>query len=161
MMIIYILIAMVVGVVALVTTRARDKFGVAVFGTVICSLVAVALFLGLNSVTRMVVGSHWSTYETAELASIDDRSGTSGSFFLGSGQIDSTPVFYYYEHDKDGYRLKHQDASEAVVVESGKPYIEYRHLVSNDSNWYLEWGGTSVIFHVPEGSIVRDFTLGR
>ena len=99
--------------------------------------------------------------ETEQIVSISfDSSGFSGSFFLGCGTIGTEDYFYTYIKRGKGFNLKKYRASICTIYEDGNnnPYIRiwYKEVydVPELDRTYLK-----IDFHVPKGTIVREFKL--
>jgi hypothetical protein len=116
----------------------------------------VALFVG-------IAAPHHPQVDRQDLVALRDGTSVQGSFFLGSGQIDQQPVFYYYRKEGTGFKFDHQDADASTVFEdSQQPYMLIRTSVCNDRSWV--WtactkGSPSYEFHVPAGSVLRQVNL--
>lgn len=133
--------------------------------------VAGGILIGL--IATMIVMNASQDYVRIEnkIASLNDGMSTSGSFFLGSGSIDSEPVFFYYSGDNtNGFRLRHVDASAASIIEfNGEPYmVRYCGDISTAPSWLdfdktdpvpecRDWDKT--VFYVPAGSIQNNYIL--
>ena len=133
--------------------------------------VAVGLFLGFVATFIALDATQEHVPVENKIASLSDGMGTSGSFFLGSGSIDSEPVFFYYAGDNtNGFRLKHVDAADASIIEfDGEPYM-VRYC--GDLDTAPEWidfnrvdsepecaGWDRTVFYVPAGSIQNNYIL--
>lgn len=124
-------------------------------------VVAVFLMLFMAPVAYNAVKVPDVTY--SDLATLNDGSGVQGSFFLGSGTINSTAVFMYYTNDNGVYRLNHVDADYATVTYTdGPPRLLYHNTKSGNHFWALDWFGddyTQYEFQVPAGSVKQSFNL--
>jgi hypothetical protein len=101
----------------------------------------------------------------------------SGGFFLAVGSVNSTPEYTYYLRDADGSYSLHALDADGVKVwqDSTTPRLtcELRYLAHDHSSLLSifppQWeddnrdaaGCTSYEFHVPPGSIVHDYVLGK
>lgn len=118
--------------------------------------------------------AHWgSTTEKTDtkvytLTALETGNQTSGTFFLGSGRLDGTPVFSYLYQDKNGgYRLDTKRASNSVVYEddSEKPRLEIDVYTTTPNPWiapFLPLGETNKgenKFYVPEGSVLSNYQV--
>lgn len=144
--------------------RYKDSLG----SLAICTAFAGIVGFVVGTVV-MLIGSHTEAFETP-LATLQDGQSVHGQFFLGSGSIDSEPVFFYYEKTgKSSYKLRHLSASHAVIVESDEtPKVVQECRVYNAS--VIVWpiptdksadchGGVATKFYVPKGSIQNNFML--
>lgn len=125
----------------------------------------IALFIGLFAYH----GTHWEVTQHTSLVALADGSDTHGSFFLGSGTIDSEPSFTWYQSDgKNSYVRKSIEASESAVHYLPKGVAPY-YTVTNekkDGSFVRKWGfdttdpyGEKYDFYVPRGSIVQSYRL--
>lgn len=138
-------------------------FEVVLAGFIVAVGFAVLLLMsGLFSTVEYKTENH-----VVEISSIRDQHTLSGSFFLGSGAIDSKEHYYMFAKNKDGgyYRFNvpsnkstiYMKDGEAPRVEWVRSYYKPHWLISfinvgmhKDSNY-------TVI--VPEGTIVEKFEL--
>lgn len=104
----------------------------------------------------------------ANIVSLDRGSGASGTFFLGTGQIESKPVYFFYVPEREGYKLKHISAHKTLLVESDdvSPRLQWDNVVrySKYPNFLylsdyqeLEENREDHKLFVPKGSIIRTF----
>lgn len=105
--------------------------------------------------------------ETYQLASFRDAIGIHGSFFIGSGSVDSKLKYYFYKKLPDaGYQADSVDATNAIIYqdETKQPYIDvYALQFTNKLEilfavpggiWYYSYK-----IHVPPNSIVQNYKL--
>lgn len=105
--------------------------------------------------------------ETYYLASFRDAIGIHGSFFIGSGSIDSKLKYYFYKKLPDeGYQADSVDAKNAIIYqdEIKQPYMDvYGLRFTNQLEnlfafptgvWY-----SSYKIHVPPNSITQNYKL--
>lgn len=134
----------------------------------------VGLFVGLVIDGPVNWAMREKTDFTYNLATLNDGRETQGSFFLGSGTIDSVPSFMFYEEDGDGYVLRDWPASSSRVVETtGEPHVVYTCddysdvprpfrwtavMITEDGD-YIDCQHAFVTFYVPPGSVKREVTL--
>lgn len=144
----------------------RDGEGLLFAGVfvVTCAFGAVfSMLFGMifNIAGAGIAGYHQVKFSESSIIALQDGSSTSGSFFLGSGSIDSDPVFFYYEDDNGTYRLKHVLADDASVIESSGPArVDIYKNKANSELFGLPFSDdTTYIFYVPNGSILRNFAL--
>lgn len=127
----------------------------ALFASVVIGLIGSAIAWNYVAVPDV-------TY--SNLATLNDGSGVSGRFFLGSGTIDSTAVFMYYTEDNGVYTLQHVDADYATVTYTdGPPEIVYHNKKTGNEFWVANWQEfsepTHYEFRVPRGSVKSSFNL--
>jgi hypothetical protein len=103
-----------------------------------------------------------------EIVCIQDNSGLSGDFFLGSGTIDQKQYYAYYVKEKNGAKyLKKIEADGVPIFEDADSIFAY--LKNNcietkypKSNWCVasdSWDIKSREFHLPKGAIIRNIIL--
>lgn len=135
-----------------------DIFLAGIIGTLIGGLIGLVIALALPAKTEIVK----TTYN---LEALQDNNGVSGSFFLGSGQIEGKMKYVFY-YEKDGfYKLEQVDYEEVKVKYSDeKPKAErFNRKYVKDAfinnfaigcNHYQEY-----IIYVPKGTIKQNYTL--
>lgn len=123
----------------------------------------ITFFLGLFM--GIFFAEQWVEDNKQELVAIRDKDGMRGSFFLGSGTIDSVNYYFYYQRNSDG------SFSPARVKANGgiKIFEEPRSdavLVTYRSEFKTGWAALVAIpfgsrheFMVPAGTIRRGFTM--
>ena len=105
------------------------------------------------------------TPEIRQLVSLQDGSSVSGSFFLGCGSVEGTMKYtYYYEVEKDLFKMGRIDYSKALIKYDSTAYLETFRYVQTD--YWLNWFSIDIkqikpqyIFHVPEGTIKNNYNL--
>lgn len=99
------------------------------------------------------------------LAALNTGNETSGRFFLGSGYVNSEPVFSYVTvNDNDGFELRQVDADDSVVYEfedgsDKKPYVTEYVWHNQNPDWVSPLNPftheySTYEFYVPEGSVL-------
>ena len=99
---------------------------------IISMLIALAtIFVSISGCTQ--IGPTNIKYN---LYSLDRGSSISGSFVLGTGSIDTTPVYYCYIKDNGGYKLITINARNSIIYddENNNPYVEASYYVRAPSN---------------------------
>lgn len=101
---------------------------------------------------------------TFELESIKDNSSISGSFFLGSGNINGTMSYaFYYKNSDNEYRLQTVQSDKAVIIYTDSiPVLEEYTLRMVKNNWSILGmydGRKEYKFKIPPGSIKNSFNL--
>lgn len=98
---------------------------------------------------------------SSSLIALGHSSETSGSFFLGTGTVDEEQVYVYMaDTDLGAEMLTVQVDRARIVEEEGAPHIE--HWAKCDNAIVVPWPACSkslLVFHIPPGSITRDFTV--
>lgn len=127
----------------------------------------IALVVGLIAYT----GTHWEQTQRTPLISVADGSTVHGSFFLGSGSIDGSPSFTWYErHGENSYVREQTDSEYATIhyIEKGiTPFYTLRETKPDEGFWDPAWGLAWAAndgdyhydFYVPRGSIVQSYRL--
>jgi hypothetical protein len=110
-------------------------------------IVAVILILVLG-----VSGCEAKMLDQWDIYSIERETSLSGSFFLGTGSIDSVEYFFTWQDRGDGGMILVKiRRTEAVIFESDeKPHLE---------RWREENGYGVYRFYVPKGTVLREFKL--
>lgn len=126
-------------------------------------LVAVLIVSGLGQcIQPLTVKDQYKTH----LSALNTGQDVQGRFFLGSGYVNSEPVFsYLIENDRGGYELKQVRADGAVVFEfdaedNRTPYMETTTYERVNPDWLspinpINGGsGATYEFYVPAGSVL-------
>lgn len=100
------------------------------------------------------------------LVSLQDHNTISGSFFLGSGQINGRMRYVlYYETDSNTYKMFQVDYDDALIkYTDGQPKMNVSYTHSCQCLWNkfsisITPDEYSYIFEIPKGSIKNNFTL--
>ena len=134
----------------------------AIFGAIVGFL--VALFIGMFVYTD----TKWEVTQTTQLINIGDNLGVEGRFFLGSGSIDSEPVYLWYEKSgSNSFVRKTADAEGSTIHYTDKrPYYTITKEKSAEKGFVHPWGmntngayGVKYDFYVPKGSIAQEYVL--
>lgn len=139
----------------------EDKLKTA-FWTFISLFVIPAILLGAGTLVVSSAG-RWEA-ETIPLVALQDGSGVSGNFFLGSGYIKNDLTYYYYQQGSDsGIYGKTVKAEKAVIYEDQEdtPIVREWHCMSIGASW--QWAvcvpRTETEFHVPKGSVLSQYKM--
>lgn len=119
----------------------------------------------------LLIASYISPKETVvfteELVSIEDATHPSGSFFLGSGTIDTEPVYVAYISTGDGFKQETYDADSTLIKYGENPHVEiecerstWAWTRSSSSNRLSQCLKTTYTIIVPEGTIAQNYQLG-
>jgi hypothetical protein len=117
-------------------------------------------------------GTHYEEISRTPLVNIADGSETHGSgavFFIGTGYIDESPSYTWYEQTgENDYVRRDVEASIATIhyiAENESPYYTIREEKKNHPFWN-KWGwdmtepwDSQYDFYVPKGTITREYTL--
>lgn len=96
----------------------------------------------------------WVARNTFLIYSIEKEQSVSGSFFLGSGSINSTMYFFMWRDWDGGMKLVKTEHSVSTIYEDEEnfPYVEV---------WYNGWVEASYKYkiHVPKGTVLKEYHL--
>lgn len=134
----------------------------------------IGLLIGaiIGPLTALKIGTFFpKTYvltETTELVALHDNSASQGNFFLGCGTMDSE--FYYVFYQKEGNAVKfrkisaedyyetplifEEDRSDAILQKYTKRFMKEKNV-----RWGIFIGSIKYEFHIPKGSILKNFQL--
>jgi hypothetical protein len=135
------------------------------FAVLVLMANSFADFMVYNSVAHT---EEYTLDTKTPIASLSDSSGPHGSFILGSGSVSNELVFTYYI-GTTSFQLKQVPAEYTTIYmdENDAPYLLTRvHMKRNLNSdnitlseirlWYA---ATEYEFHVPNGTIVRQYNL--
>lgn len=173
-MLFYILLAVIVVTVLSITiyywVDSGDFVDCIAFFFVV-GFIGTIIFASLGGVVFGTIATDNSTIVTTSrtdtpLTALNTGSEVSGRFFLGSGRIDSDSVFsYIYETPEGGYRLDSVYVDQATVYadEETNPYMTTITWERKpDTFWapFTLYGVSDTYeFHIPQGSILVDYTV--
>lgn len=171
-MLLVIIAALVVGTLSAISesqyynSRPSEAF---FWGGLVAAGVAffVAWMIGTS-----ITPSHYEARPKIALQNIADNTHTEGAFFLGSGVIDGSPYYSWYEQTAaNDFVRKDAPADESTihyVTDGARPYY-VRSVAVYDKRpfvhaWYLghesgETGDEKYDFYVPRGTITSEFKL--
>ena len=102
-------------------------------------------------------------YERVDIVSLQDGSSIEGGFFLGTGYIDGSMKYSFYEKSGEGFKLTQVDSKDTIVYQSKeKPYAMRESGCDGNWQWIAPCLYDSDIvteIHVPAGSIKENFVL--
>lgn len=161
-------ITIVVFLIALVVNKNSDyRWTETWMATGMCAFFSLLILGVFGQIWGRGMADHPAERYTT-LINLADGAGVQGSFFLGSGTIDTTPVYMYYAQDSKGrYRLYHVNASQSYVTYTDDTPTLVIHGNEMNDKWYSFDTGFSVSdydddvyeFRVPRGSIKQNFNL--
>lgn len=130
-------------------------------GSVALSLI---LFLTTSLICSEVAEIKYSLIESKEIVALNDNSGASGQFFLGSGNADHSMKYYFIEATNKGGHMDSVDASKTFIIESNKenPRIEYYRpkWESVVLRWFAHpLNKTRYKIYIPENSMTSNFNI--
>jgi len=140
------------------------EFVLLFFVILFSGMIGVLLSLG---VAALIPGTYETTSETYKLEALQDNNGgASGSFFLGSGTIDSKMKYvFYYESDKNKYKMgqvDYEDATVTYVDEYVEPnVIKYADELTDAfiNNFTVNFRSPWYDINIPKGSIKSGYML--
>lgn len=132
--------------------------------------IVVGLMIAMVATLILYIAAPTEEYvEKYEIVSIGDTSITEGTFVLGSGRVSGEEYFIFYQKVDDAYVQKKESASHSYIYETLKdgqiPIVVYKTQKIKDSwkpfvaRYEYDRGGKKVEFHIPKGSIIKDFRL--
>jgi hypothetical protein len=135
------------------------------FAGIIPSGISFLLTLLALIIISMYPNSELQKVETTTISALKDNAKTKGSFFLGSGYINSNQYYFYIEETNKGKKMSKVSVDNAYVKEnSTRSYIErYEYqYTSKFAIWMYgkePWGAEEYIFHVPKGTVTTEFNI--
>lgn len=168
--------------IAYLNAQSETAQGAALTAAILIAVVVVATwFYPAPNDQKVVEDKPYDTIPIASFANAQEIEGTPGGF-LSSGSIDEKTVYRYVEaHEGGSYTLEqldlpesgnritkgkdHKPVSGVVIYEDSKAEdarIEFRKCRHTDQIAKFlrdDTCGDLIEFHVPEGSIIRDFSL--
>jgi len=124
----------------------------------ICGLIGAGIAFGIGQLLPTEI-----TTTQTELISLRHDSETQGHFFLGSGSIDGKLTYFFYKEHRGGFAAGTVPIGDNVIIfeeerENGILVTRTEHL-----SWGKEFAfyspQYSYEFHIPGGSILREFNL--
>lgn len=116
--------------------------------------------LAVTDLGRSNPSNYDMTARGPDLQALATSSELQGSFFLASGTVGEDQVFRYLTRQEDGLiQAREIEAAYASVIEGSEdPHIEYRYTCYDMFPWQT-CGQPALVFHVPEGSVLRDYDV--
>lgn len=137
-------------------------FGVAF--SVVMAVLGFAIGIGISFGVGAALPKEYVMDRQIELVTIQDTSGIQGSFFLGTGHIESKSYYVFYQKEGNGVRFGKVSAEKAVVYEeerNGGLIKTYTRQFT--SGWHNAFGttlgGEKYEIFIPQGSILHEFQL--
>lgn len=159
MLIILIMIgafAILGGILTWLNWRELDMSIFAAFFTSLVSAIPCFLIGGIISMYVFGPAPMECKYKQ-ELVAMKDTSTVSGSFFLGTGRVNSDMCYIYLVDTDKGLTTKtlKQKSNEVYIkYTDGQPYLEYWSGV--DDLWRLQSEFPYYIFYLPDGSVINN-----
>ncbi len=149
----------------------RESFGesivIAICGCIIAVICGAFVLLGAGAFVDYEEDDFEKTTEIVKLASFGDRFGTHGSFFLGSGSVNSTEYYYYYASLPDGGKRMGKITaigSGAVIFEEERTDGEFEirrwYAAGGLEFFYFKFPQENLFykFRVPKGTVLNEFS---
>jgi len=151
-------VGLVIGII--IAVSAKDKFSAVFFSVGIGAVVGLAL----NIPFEYALPTRLDHVKNIALISMRNGNEISGSFFLGCGTVDEKTYYYYYASLGNGrYVLEKKATESAVIIEEDRSDgLLQISVYAIDRSW-RSWVFSDILykyeFHIPQGSIQRNFTL--
>lgn len=154
------------GVIEAIIEKNWEKYALASIGIGILlfgltSLISVTIFTDVTE-------KEFYEIESTEIYSVGLHDTTSGSFFLGCGNVNSEFVYTFYEKDsEDNYKLSYISCDKTTICETNnkKPCVVLYKSKLTRSSYMWSYGACQLsvakkyVIYVPEGSIVQQFNI--
>lgn len=139
-----------------------DSFGDIIFGGFMGALIgAIPAYLIGGIISIMIFGTAPCELQyKQDLIAMKDNTVISGSFFLGSGNINSKMNYVYaIETDKGIMTKTLEQKTNTVYIQytDSQPYMEYYSGTSD--GWRMPETSSYYIFYLPEGTIINTFEI--
>lgn len=132
-----------------------------VFVSAIASLIFFGIFYNYKMSNVELVEVEDEIYE---IIALDFESATGGSFFIGSGTIDSKMYYHFFIKESEGIKYTKASADEVFIVESiGTPrYVIFSNFMKNSDDILYTPKRISIskkILYVPRGTIKTNYKI--
>ena len=137
-----------------------------ILGPILLMLIALLLFLLCVVIPTSCMSSfnqdiYYEHSGTIQLTAIQDT--VTGSFYIGSRNIDESLRYYYCYASKDGYRISNISANDtAILYTEEEPRLEVYKAVGFKNFWlniFCIPMQTNYKIYIPEGSISTSFAI--
>lgn len=123
----------------------------------------ILFIIGMIILPSVPTYTHKQSYSDTPIYSLNDQSMISGQFFLGIGSINGQMTYVYYQNVNGGFQLKEVEARDVTIYqdEDNNPFLRVysEQLINDDTGKVVSSDPISYEFHIPGGSIVREFNL--
>ncbi len=129
----------------------------------------LALFACFPNIAFAGLGIHPESSHFCNLQAITPSNSLSGSFFLGSGNVDGGPVYLYYCKKEVGYTAHTIDVRDAWIIEKVGPNEQFKEPVVRvnksvrDSNFWstfiIDDQKFKTEFYIPPGTVKQDYNV--
>lgn len=139
-----------------------DEFIDAIFGGLMGGLVGlIPSFIIGGIISILIFGTAPCELQYQQnLVAMKDNTAITGSFFLGTGHIDSKMNYVYaVETDKGIMTKTLEQKSNTVYIQytDGQPYMEY--WAGTSDGWRMPETSAYYIFYLPEGTVINTFEI--
>lgn len=141
-----------------------EKLSEMAFFAVVAGFLTGLLIGVLAAVIGQVLPTQWVRLRATKLVSLSNGTGVHGSFFLGTGTLNSEPIFqYFYPLESGGFK--------SATLQGDVTVFEEDREDGEKVNFGLDfkWGWLWIFaicqeqyryeFHIPKGSITKAFEL--
>jgi hypothetical protein len=144
-------------------TDLADYLGGVIMGAV-GGFLGLFLGLGLAWVIGTTLPSKYVLKSQIELVAMQDTANVQGSFFLGSGTIESKPYYVFYQKTGKGLKFGKIPVENVIVYEEkgrtdGLINVYAKRFTKDVYKLFAVVSGTRYEIFIPKGSILRDFKL--
>lgn len=142
-------------------STSRDSSAGAYAGWAVVPVLIWLMALAVTDLGRSDPSNYDMSERGPDLQALATNSELQGSFFLASGTVGENQVFRYLTRQEDGLiQAREIEAAYASVIEgSDDPHIEYRYTCHDNIFPWRVCGQRALVFHVPEGSVLRDYDV--
>jgi hypothetical protein len=154
------------GIIIMICFIYRDcnwpGFGEWMFALFIGSMVGIAITLAASGIIGGIVVNEYVLKDTFPIYALQDNNGVQGSFFLGSGSVDSNLKYYYAAQCEDGIKIYNIDTEKAILKNDENPHIEtYKAQFVNKflRNNLANLCDDKYKIYIPQGSIQYNFNV--
>jgi len=96
---------------------------------------------------------------TYEIETIKDNNSISGSFFIGSGQLEGKMKYVFYYKTDGAFKMKQLDYDKVSIKYSDNtPKVE-KYINRSKSKFAITFKNERYIVFVPQGTIKQNYTL--
>ena len=129
------------------TRRDLLKFGIPIL--IACVVLGICIPFGVHSMNSYKMFAYDKVI--CEIVSLNRQSDIEGSFFLGTGRVESKEYYYFYTPTNKGYKLEKRSHERTYIVEddSVSPCLKE---VKETNNWYEYY-----VLVVPTNTVVKEF----
>ena len=139
-----------------------------IIGGIAMGFFSAMAFVAIGSmIVSGVLPKQYYEHSRTELVALKDNTGISGSFFLGSGNINSTMKYYYLVNSEFGLEMRSVEAGVARIQEKDdeSPHLrimkkQYADPWIRGKIWNLCPARENIyVFVIPPDSVLRDYRV--